>query len=724
MWHREADAGLTGTDDGGSMSSMSGGGVGDPARANAPGVSRLVDGAGWFEVLTQFAPVGIFLADPEGANVYTNPTLHEHFGTDSDGTLGMAWLEAVHPDDRELIEERRERGGESRGPHDVECRVRRPDGAERWLRVRARRVHGEGGEVRGYVGTTEDVTERRTDGQRLRQSEEMNRAILETAAEAIVTVDPHGLIKTFNATAEKIFGWDSDDAIGDSIGSLLSEPHREVLLGYLRKLRDTGETTLTDQAVRELSGLHRNGGVIPIEMAVTKVETAGHTVFTGIIRDISERTEMERRLEHQATHDPLTALPNRALLAAQLENALVRAYRTTTSVAVLFVSLDRVKVVTDSLGHRAGDELRVAVARRLQGVVRPTDTVARFGEDEFVILAEDLQHVREAVDLAQHVIESMAVEFDLTVDEAFISCNVGISFAVDGIGTAESLVGDADVAMFRAKERGAGQFEIFDSEMRSWINERRKTEVALRHAIGGQEFELHYQPIVSLPGSSVTGFEALVRWDRRDQGMYLPAEFIPVAEDSGLIIPLGEWILGAACSRLAEIQGNGYPAELSISVNLSGRQLAQHNLADVVDRALSAAGANPEGLVMEITETVLLDDVEQAGRILGELKDIGVQLSIDDFGTGYSSLTHLRQFPIDSVKIDRSFVSELGTDQRDNSIVRTVVLLAEGLGLEVVAEGVETIAQLEALASMGCDYAQGYYFSHPREFDELEILLR
>jgi EAL domain-containing protein (putative c-di-GMP-specific phosphodiesterase class I) len=352
-----------------------------------------------------------------------------------------------------------------------------------------------------------------------------------------------------------------------------------------------------------------------------------------------------------------------------------------------------------------------------------TDTVTRFGENEFVILAEDLDDMNDAVDLAQRIIEAMDIPFDLTVDEAFIAANVGIAFALDGLGTAESLISDADVAKFRATEQGGSHFEIFDSEMRAWVNSRRKTENALRHGLERDEFELHYQPIVDIESGAIKGFEALVRWDRPHLGLVAPSEFIPVAEESGIIVPMGEWILGEACRQAARWQADLPSGGLTVSVNLSGRQMAQRDIAETVRVALHEAGADPAGLVIELTETVLLDDVEQAVRTLDALRAIGVKLSMDDFGTGYSSLTYLRRFPIDIVKVDRSFVNQLGTDSRDASIVEMVVTLAHGLEIDVVAEGVETREQLDALAGMSCQFAQGYLFARPQPARQATALL-
>jgi diguanylate cyclase (GGDEF)-like protein/PAS domain S-box-containing protein len=676
-----------------------------------------------FRTIAESSPVGIFLADGRTNTTYTNPRFDEILGLSGPELTRESWLALMAPEDRERIVASAEALTERGEPFELSSRVRSKSGDWRWIRAHAVPLRDADGEIVGSVGTLTDITETKLAEERLRQSEKVTRAIIETAAEGIVTFDEFGAIQSFNTAAQRIFGYPAESVIGQSIGTLLSDPHRDVYLGYLRNYRETGEATLAGAPPRELPALRADGSSVPVELAITEVDVAGQTLFTGLVRDISERREFERQLEHQATHDPLTSLPNRALLAAQLESALARAYRHGTSVAVLFVNLDRVKVVTDSLGHRAGDELRVAAAHRLQGVVRPTDTVTRFGEDEFVVLAEDLYDIADAVDIAQRVIEAMDMPFDLTVDEAYIACNVGISFAVDGLGTAESLIADADLAMFRAKESGGGRFEIFDSEMRAWINDRRKTEVALRHALERQEFELHYQPIVTVDGGRLKGFEALIRWNRGSLGIVPPGDFIPVAEDSGLIIPMGEWILDDACRQVAEWQRNRPDQHLSVSVNLSGRQLATRNIADTVARSLDDARCDPSRLTMEITETILLDDVEQAVRTLGALKDIGVKLSIDDFGTGYSSLTYLRRFPIDIVKIDRSFVSKLGTDSRDASIVNAVILLADGLELDVVAEGVETREQLAALAEMECDYAQGYYFSKPKPVAELSAFL-
>jgi diguanylate cyclase (GGDEF)-like protein/PAS domain S-box-containing protein len=684
-------------------------------------VQELIASEERFRTVSESAPIGIFLADASGKVVYLNSYLASVGGTPDQGPYD--WVDHIHDEDRDRLVALERQFRHDGQPFDTEFRIVALDGEMRWLQTHTTALNDDTGDVIGAVGTVIDITERHRAEDRRRESEELTQAILETAAEGIVTMESDGTILAFNAAAEQIFDRDSDDVIGENLALLLPEPHRDLYLHYLRASVDPSRSATVELPPREVPGVRPDGSVVPIEVAFTEVHWGGNTAFTALVRDVSERQAFEHELEHQATHDPLTALPNRALLAAQLESALARAYRNERSVAVLFISLDRMKMVTDSLGHRAGDELRVAASHRLQGLVRMTDTVTRFGENEFVILAEDLDDMNDAVDLAQRIIEAMDIPFDLTVDEAFIAANVGIAFALDGLGTAESLISDADVAMFRAKEQGGSHFEIFDSEMRAWVNSRRKTENALRHGLERDEFELHYQPIVDIESGAIKGFEALVRWDRPHLGLVAPSEFIPVAEESGIIVPMGEWILGEACRQAARWQADLPSGGLTVSVNLSGRQMAQRDIAETVRVALHEAGADPAGLVIELTETVLLDDVEQAVRTLDALRAIGVKLSMDDFGTGYSSLTYLRRFPIDIVKVDRSFVNQLGTDSRDASIVEMVVTLAHGLEIDVVAEGVETREQLDALAGMSCQFAQGYLFARPQPARQATALL-
>lgn len=419
---------------------------------------------------------------------------------------------------------------------------------------------------------------------------------------------------------------------------------------------------------------------------------------------------------HQATHDPLTGLPNRTLVLDRLEQALARLGRSGAPVSVLFVDLDRFKVVNDSLGHIAGDEALVHLAERLRAAVRQPDTVGRLAGDEFVVVCEDTD-AREALAVADRVARARAEPLPLEAGETVVTASIGIAHGEPGTG-AEEMLRDSDVAMYRAKERGRSRIEIFDAAMRHRMLDRLEMERALRAAMHNGELCLHYQPIVCLDDGRVVAAEALLRWYHPARGMVGPAEFIPVAEESGLILPLGRWVLGQACTQLAVWRAAGRPG-LRVTVNLSARQFGDPDLVGVVAGALRASGLPGEALWLEITESVLMEEAEATAETLRALKALGVHLSVDDFGTGYSSLSYLKRFPVDALKIDRSFVDGLASDPEDEAIVTAVISLAQALNLEVVAEGVEEPAQLRKLHRLGCDAVQGYLFGPPRPPEHL-----
>ena len=434
----------------------------------------------------------------------------------------------------------------------------------------------------------------------------------------------------------------------------------------------------------------------------------------NVVGSAIDRIRTEQELNHQALHDPLTGLPNRVLFGDRLTQSLARIRRLPSSVAVLFVDVDHFKVINDSLGHDYGDRLLVMMAERLESAVRPGDTVARFGGDEFVILCENVLGEIEAVGMGERIRELASTPLTLDGCEYVITVSTGIAITDDPDASPADLLRDADSAMYQAKETGRARSAMFADSMRTRAVRRLETELALRRAITHGELRLHYQPIVSLKSGRTEGVEALVRWAHPTDGMISPAEFIPIAEETGLIIPLGEWVLGEAC-RQAQAWRTEHPtlAHLTVSVNLSGRQIAQSDLVTVVSNVLADTGLAPEALVLEITESVLMADAEHAIGVLRALKDLGVRLSVDDFGTGYSSLSYLKRFPVDVLKIDQSFVDGLGTEGEDSAIVRATISLAQSLGLETVGEGTETVTQVRALTELGCDKAQGYLFSRP-----------
>jgi len=435
-----------------------------------------------------------------------------------------------------------------------------------------------------------------------------------------------------------------------------------------------------------------------------------------------EHLLVQHRLTHQASHDALTDLPNRAVFVDRLDRALRSTERADTWVLVLFLDLDRFKVVNDSLGHRAGDALLCAVAERLRAAVRPGDTVARFGGDEFTMLCESIHGEAHALQVVQRVQAVLKAPFPLGETELFVTSSIGISLGRGRGQSPETLVEDADAAMYRAKERGGDCFELFDDAMRERAVRRLTVQSALHRAVERAEFHVVYQPTVHLATGELEGVEALVRWNRPEHGVVHPDDFVPLAEETGLIVPIGAYVLDEACRQARRWQ-DAMPGDVppSVSVNLSARQLTDPGLVALVDAALARSGADPAAISLEITETVLMHDVEASVSVLTDLKALGVRLYVDDFGTGYSSLTYLQRFPVDGVKVDRSFVAGLGTRHDDGAIVRGVIGLAHGLGLVTVAEGVETQDQLDHLIDLRCDIAQGFYLGRPAPAEEIPL---
>jgi diguanylate cyclase (GGDEF)-like protein len=438
---------------------------------------------------------------------------------------------------------------------------------------------------------------------------------------------------------------------------------------------------------------------------------------------VTERKLAANALAHQASHDPLTGLPNRTLFLDRLEHALARARRSQSKLAVLFLDLDDFKLVNDTRGHEAGDLLLVAMTPRLTAALRPGDTVARFGGDEFVVLCEDLVCDAAAIAIARRIGDACARPVRIGDQEHVITASTGVVIVDGGASTPSNVLRDADAAMYRAKAGGKGLVEVFDEGMRAHLIERMAIEAALRRALEHGELRLHYQPVISLDRDRVVAVEALLRWQHPVRGLLEPAEFMQIAESSGLIVPIGEWVLEQACRQAALWRDRSGGAEsIHISVNLSPRQVARTDLVAAVERILGATGLEPELLDLEIAEHTLLEEGPASADALRELKRVGVRLVLDDFGTGYASLSHLKRFAIDALKIDRSFVDGLGQDS-GGAIVRAVVSMAHELDVGVTAEGVETSAQLAALRENGCPSAQGYLFSRPAPAEQLEALL-
>jgi diguanylate cyclase (GGDEF)-like protein/PAS domain S-box-containing protein len=552
----------------------------------------------------------------------------------------------------------------------------------------------------------------------LRASEQRFQALVQHSSEVVILVSADGKVEYVSESMTRVFGY--------SEAHLLSRPLSQIL--------DADAGARLREGLAEVA--ERPYGVLELELPLRHRCTVQFTITNlldnpsvgGLVlntRDISERRQLEDQLVHQAFHDSLTSLANRALFKDRVDHAVARTKCQTPSVAVLFLDLDGFKEVNDSLGHAAGDRLLIQVAERLHACVRPSDTVARFGGDEFAVLIEDASDDLDVTQVAERVLEGLRQPFVVNGRELHVRGSMGIARMDSDVDGADQLLRNADLAMYRAKAAGRGGYERYDPEMHTELVARVQLEADLRRALEEGELFLHYQPTFDLGSGQIVGAEALARWRHPSRGLVAPTEFIPLAEASGLIRPLGAWVLREACRQAAEWQRTAPPRErpLALNINLSGRQLQYPEVVDDVARALEESGLPPDSLVLEMTESVLMDDNENVLDILRRIKQLGARLAIDDFGTGYSSLSYLHRFPVDMLKIDRSFVERLSHASDNAELARTIVRLGQSLQLVTVAEGVEDSAQFLALRRMGCDVGQGYYFGRPMESEEISRLL-
>jgi diguanylate cyclase (GGDEF)-like protein/PAS domain S-box-containing protein len=539
--------------------------------------------------------------------------------------------------------------------------------------------------------------------------EELLRRAFEDAAVASFIVDAAGRIVRVNRALGTLLGQAEGDLVGAEVTTVVPSADPVSWQRWGAGAGVAGVTRLETRCLRS------DGTSVGVELTVTAAGLVEDTPAFVIaqVHELPRRGVAEWRLAHQALHDPVTDLPNRTLFLDRLERGLRRHQHTGALLAVLFMDLDRFKQINDSLGHAAGDQVLVETARRLHEALRPGDTVARFGGDEFAVLCEDLDGEATAEEIAARMLRVVSEPLEVGAQRTSVHASIGIALARGRSSDGETMLGDADFAMYRAKERGRNRYEVYDAALRADALARIEQTAALRRALEESELRIVYQPLLRIDGSAVVGVEALVRWEHPAQGLLGPQHFIGLAEESGQMVQLGVWVLREACREVAAWAPPPGGDPLVLSVNLSAQQLAGTELLDSLRTILGETGLDPGRLCLEITESVLLDDVEAAVEALGRLRDLGVRLAIDDFGTGYSSLSYLRRFPVDAVKIDRSFVAGLGRDPAADAIVAAVVNVSRALGLTVVAEGVETDEQLVALRALGCDWAQGYLWSEP-----------
>jgi diguanylate cyclase (GGDEF)-like protein/PAS domain S-box-containing protein len=590
----------------------------------------------------------------------------------------------------------------------------------RWFLSSMNAVRGPDGGHRTVSILSRDITERKRAEEALARSEAQYRRIVETAQEGIWELDAKHRTTFANRKLAEMLGTTVDAMLGEPLSSFMDEAGRTGAAASLERQVRGGEERL------ECKFRRRDGGEVwAIVAANPIVDGAGFAAGAlALVTDISERMEAEASLVRLAHYDQLTGLPNRALFLERLGQALARAEGLGRAVAVLFLDLDNFKVINDSLGHGAGDRLLAAVAARLRSSVRVGDTAARFGGDEFAVLLEDLGDDCDATETADRVVRSLHAPVVLDGHEVCPSFSVGVATSAPNGDTPERMLRHADLAMYRAKANGKAQYAVFDEAMATDAMDRLTLEAELRQALARDELRVDYQPIVDLGTGRIAELEALVRWQHPRYGLVPPARFIPIAEETGLIVPIGHWVLDQAC-RQAQDWRDALPdaRDLAMSVNLSARQFRHPGLVADVVGVLRATGLAPGALKLEITESVLMQHMEGAIATMHELKALGVRLAIDDFGTGYSSLAYLKHFPVDTLKIDRSFVRGIGRDHGDVAIVRSVIALADSLHLAVTAEGIETAEQLEELQALGCDRGQGFFLARPASDDAVRLLL-
>jgi diguanylate cyclase (GGDEF)-like protein/PAS domain S-box-containing protein len=559
-------------------------------------------------------------------------------------------------------------------------------------------------------GTVIDITDRKRAENALRESEERYRLMAENSTDLISRSTRRGILVYASDAVRSLLGYEPAEMIGRPVlDFVLADDHHIVkrLTGVL-DLRRSSHTY-------SYRALRKDGSEVWFETtsrAIINPETKSIDEIVSVSRDISERRRAEEQIEYQAYHDSLTGLPNRLLFRDRLTIALAHAKRLETTVAVMFLDLDRFKFVNDTLGHSLGDELLRVISTRLRLVLREGDTIARMGGDEFTVLLGDMRDGNVAATIAQKLLDTVAEPVRLEGHELYVTTSIGIALFPNDGETAEALLKNADGAMYRAKDLGRNSFQLCSAAMNSRATERLSIESALRRAVERDELVLHFQPIVMLESRSVAGMEALLRWNRPGHGLVPPASFIGIAEETRMIVPIGEWVLREACRRAKLWQTSGH-SEMRVAVNLSPRQFQQSDLRDVVARALDESGLAAGSLELEITETTAMLNTRRTMSTLAELRELGVHIALDDFGTGHSSLNYLRRFPIDRVKIDREFVAEIEESASDRAIVSAIVAMAHGLSLAVTAEGVETEGQVAFLREQRCEEVQGFLFGKP-----------
>jgi len=683
-----------------------------------------------FRAMSDAAPLGIFVSDADGACEYTNAAYHKISGLSFDESLGMNWSMAIHPEDRERVLAEWRIAARSQEAFQTEFRFLQGDDRVVWTRINSATIR-DGKTSLGLIQTVEDISERKTAELELLAAEdalfaekERAQVTLDSIGDAVLTTDLQGKVSYLNRQAEKMTGWSREEAVGHPLTEVFS-----IVDGTTRQVvANPAKVAITQNQTVGLANncilIRRDGLELAINDSAAPIHDRDGQVIGAVLvfEDVSESRAMTLKMSHLARHDFLTGLPNRMLLTERLSQAIGLAQRHHRQVALLFIDLDCFKNINDSLGHTIGDQLLQSVGERLLATVRATDTVCRQGGDEFVILLPEIEQPQDAAHIAQKLLDAFAVPHLIGGQELHITLSIGISVYPDDGVDLDAVLQNADTAMYHAKTNGRNNFQFFRADMNTRAVRRLLIENNMRRALKQGEFVLNYQPQINLASGAITGAEALIRWRDPDLGAIPPGQFVPVAEECGLIVTIGHWVLREACQQVKVWLDSGLRVP-SIAINISAVEFRHKNFLEGLAKILDETGLTPDYLELELTESLLMHDVESSATVLESLKDMGIKLAIDDFGTGYSSLSYLKRFPITTLKIDQSFVRDITTDINDATIVSAVVGMGRNLNHRVIAEGVETREQFEFLSTRQCPEAQGFLFSHPLPAEDFARLL-
>ncbi|GAB2900359.1 hypothetical protein GCM10027046_31710 [Uliginosibacterium flavum] len=683
-----------------------------------------------FRTICDASPLGIFVSDAQDSCVYTNAAYGEISGLTHEQALGTNWSSAIHPEDRQRVLDEWRAAPTGHASIHAEVRFLRSDESIVWTRLNVAPMLDRTSS-RGHVQTVENITARKTAEFQLRIAEdalfeekERAQVTLNSIGDAVLCTDLLCKVTYMNPVAEVMTGWGYEEALGRPLTEVF-----QIISGTTRQAADNP----AQRAINEdkTAGLpmdcvlvRRDGIESPIEDSTAPIHDRDGRVVGAVIvfQDVSASRSMAQKMFHLAQHDCLTGLPNRVLLTERLSQAIGRANRYGKQAALLFLDIDYFKHINDSLGHAVGDKLLQAVGARLAACVRATDTVCRQGGDEFVILLSEIERPQDVAYVAETLRTKLAVPHVIGEHELHVTLSIGISVYPDDGSDVDVLMQNADTAMYHAKADGRNSYQFFTADMNSLAVQRLFVESSLRRALKQNEFVLHYQPKINLDSGFMTGAEALIRWHDPDLGLISPAQFVPVAEECGLIVPIGRWVMREACRQIQAWLDAGLHV-VPVAVNISALEFRREDFLEDIALILKETGVAPRYLELELTESILMQDAESSAAVLVAIKAMGMRLAIDDFGTGYSSLSYLKRFPIDALKIDQSFVREITTNADDATIVNAVIGMGKNLKQKIIAEGVETAEQLALLQTQKCDEGQGFLFSPPLVADDFAKLL-